>query len=98
MVQLVPRDPSPPTKLAFLPPFTSNEPVGQSLALLFGPQKLLKVLIEEPPVRIEEPTPSKGEALFEPMTKPRKTDLITVLAFPKLSILRSRERKKKGIL
>lgn len=58
------RDPSPPTKLkknAFLPPFTSNElksnePIGQSLPLLFGPKKLLKVLIEEPyiPVRIEE--------------------------------------------
>jgi hypothetical protein len=55
---LVPRDPSPPTKVKLAP-------IGQSLPLLFGPQKLLKVLIEEPyiPVRIEEPTPSKqGEA------------------------------------
>lgn len=64
---LVPRDPSPPTKLklAFLPPFTSNSPIGQSLPLLFGPQKLLKVLIEEPyiPVRIEEPNNQLADIL-----------------------------------
>lgn len=69
---LVPRDPSPPTKLklAFVPPFTSNErksnePIGQSLPLLFGPQKLLKVLIEEPyiPVRIEEPNNQLADIL-----------------------------------
>lgn len=57
------RDPSPPTKLklAFLPPFTSNErksnePIGQSLPLLFGSPKAT----ESPNRRAIYSSPDRG--------------------------------------